>query len=144
MNTQNTDQEIRTLLETSKTIAVIGLSPVPARPSYGVAKFLMGKGYKITGVRPASPPEILGAPCVESLAAITGPIDIIDVFRNSDAIPGLIDEIEQWLKTQTTRPKALWLQEGISHPTAEARARALGLIVISDRCILKEHIRLIK
>lgn len=140
------DKELREIFKTSKSIAVIGLSPVPARPSYGVTRYMQQQGYEIYGVRPASPPEILGRPCVESLAQLESDIDIIDVFRNSDAISGLVDEIAAWLKSPAMqnkrKPKLLFLQEGVHDANAEAKAEKLGLKVISNRCILKEHARL--
>jgi predicted CoA-binding protein len=141
------DLELRKFFQDSKSIAVVGLSPVPARPSYGVTRYMMNAGYEIFGVRPASPPEILGRPCVESLAQLSADIDIIDVFRNSDAISGLVDEIAIWLKSPAMvhkrKPKLLWLQEGVRDAEAEAKAEKLGLKVIADKCILKEHARLI-
>lgn len=143
MAKQIPDTELRTLLKEGKRIAVIGLSPVPARPSYGVTRYMINAGYEIFGVRPASPKEILGRPSVESLSQLNQDVDIIDVFRNSDAIPDVVNEIEAWMKTRKTKPKLLWLQEGVSHPEAEARAESLGLKVISDRCILREHARLL-
>ena len=140
-----TDESLRTLLQNGKRIAVIGLSPVPARPSYGVTRYMIAHGYEIFGVRPASPPEILGRPCFEKLEDLKDDVDIIDVFRNSDAIPALVDEIEKWMSTKPAerRPKLLWLQEGVSHPEAEKKAEELGLHVIANRCILKEHARLL-
>ncbi|MEK7358617.1 MAG: CoA-binding protein [Bdellovibrionota bacterium] len=145
MATPLSDAQIRDLLENGTRIAVVGLSPVPARPSHGVTRYLIKHGFEIYGVRPASPPEILGRPCVESLDQLKEDVDIIDVFRNSSAIPGLVDEIEKWMKDKPIdrRPKALWLQEGVVHPEAEKKAEKLGLKVISDKCILKEHARLI-
>lgn len=141
------DDELRQILKDSKTIAVIGLSPVAARPSYGVTRYMQSQGYEIYGVRPASPPEILGRPCVESLAQLDADIDIIDVFRNSDAIAGLVDEIAAWLKSpkraNRRKPKLLFLQEGVHDAEAEARAEKLGLKVVSNRCLLKEHARLL-
>lgn len=140
-----TDNQIRDLLENGNRIAVVGLSPVAGRPSYGVTRYMISHGYEIYGVRPASPPEILGRPCVESLQDLKEEVDIIDVFRNSDALPGLVDEIEVWMKDKPIdrRPKALWLQEGVTHPEAEAKAEKLGLKVVSNKCILKEHARLL-
>jgi uncharacterized protein len=145
MASQINDDEIREILERCQRIAVIGLSPVPARPSYGVSRYMIRKGYELYGVRPGSPPEILGRPCVEELADLNAEIDLIDVFRNSDAIPGLVEEIEVFMKANNGRkkPQVLWLQEGVSHPEAEKKAESLGLKVISDRCILKEHMRLL-
>lgn len=145
MASRLTDAQIKDILETGNRIAVVGLSPVPARPSFGVTKYMIDHGYEIYGVRPASPPEILGRPCVEKLSDLKEDIDIIDVFRNADAIPQLVDEIEEWMKNMSPerRPKCLWLQLGITHPEAEKKAEKLGLKVISDKCILIEHRRLI-
>jgi len=127
-----------------KRIAVIGLSPVAGRPSFGVTHYMQSQGYEIFGVRPDSPAEILGRPCVATLQDLTVDVDIINVFRNSDAIPGVVNEIEHWLASHPTDrpPRLLWLQEGISHPEAEAKAERLGFRVISNRCILKQHRRL--
>jgi predicted CoA-binding protein len=139
------DEIVKALLEASKTIAVIGLSPIAARPSYGVTRYMISHGYEIFGVRPASPPEVLGRPMVEKIADLEHSIDIIDVFRNSDSIPALLNEVEIWMNKMPipSRPKCLWLQEGVSHSAAEDHARSLGLIVVSNRCILKDHARLI-
>jgi predicted CoA-binding protein len=146
MATSLSDAEIREILKSKKRIAVIGLSPVAARPSYGVTRYMIAQGYEIFGVRPGTPPEILGRPCVESLAQLNEDVDILDIFRNSEAIPEVVAEIETWMnakKDGAKKPTVLWLQEGIIHPQAEARAEQLGLKVISNRCILKEHARLL-
>jgi uncharacterized protein len=145
MASQLSDDELRDILSSCQRIAVIGLSPVPARPSYGVSRYMIRKGYELYGVRPGSPPEILGRPCVDKLADLDAEIDLIDVFRNSDAIPGLVDEIEVWMKSNpgSKKPRVLWLQEGVAHPEAEKKAEGLGLKVVSNRCILKEHMRLL-
>lgn len=139
------DSEIKEALENSKRIAVIGLSPVPARPSFGVTRYMIRQGYEIFGVRPGSPPQILNRPAVERLEDLQEQVDLIDVFRNSEAIPEVVDNIEKWIAKMppAKRPKVLWLQEGITHAEAEDRARKLGLIVISNLCILKEHARLV-
>lgn len=137
------DNEIKELLSQSKKIAVIGLSPVPARPSYGVTRYMIQQGYEIFGIRPGSPAKILDRPAFEKLADLKEDVDIIDVFRNPDALPEVVDEIEAWMKSQNKKPKLLWLQEGVSHPEAEKKAQSLGLKVVSDRCILKEHRRLL-
>lgn len=137
------DQEIRDALANYKTIAVIGLSPESSRASHHVTEYLIDKGYEITGVRPGGHKPILGRPIVESLAELKTAPDIIDVFRNSDAIPGIVSEIEKMISERGLKPKMLWLQLGISHPEAEEKARSLGLQVVSDKCILIEHRRLI-
>ena len=135
--------QIRDLLRAAKTIAVVGLSPDPSRTSFGVTNYMKRAGYKIFGVRPSPPPTILGEPCVAKLAAIPAHVDIINVFRNSEALPELVDEIGEWMKTLSDPPTVLWLQEGVTHESAEKKAASLGLTVIADACILKYHSRLI-
>jgi predicted CoA-binding protein len=145
MTSKQGDSELRQILQNTKRIAVIGLSPVPARPSFGVTRYLISQGYEIYGVRPASPPQILNRPCVESLASLKVDIDMINVFRNPDALPDLIEELRVFMesKQEDARPRYLWLQEGVIHADSEEKARKLGLKVVSDLCILKEHARLL-
>lgn len=139
------DTQMKQVLQECRRIAVIGLSAVPARPSFGVTSYLIDHGYEIYGVRPGSEKQILGRPCFQSLDELTVPMDLINVFRNPEAIPGLVDELLAWMapKPPAARPRALWLQEGIQHAEAEQKARRAGLIVFSNLCILKEHRRLI-
>ena len=129
------DAEIKEVLTRYKKIAVVGLSPDESRPSFGVSQYMMKHGYEITGVRPAQK-EIMGRPCYASLKDVPAPLEIVDVFRASDAIPAVVDECIP------LKPKVLWLQLGITHPEAEEKARKAGIIVISDKCILVEHRRL--
>ncbi len=131
----NNDQNTKQILQTSKVIAVVGLSPNTSRPSYGVTQYLINSGYEIYGVNPGQT-EILGRPCYPGLKNIPKSIDIVDVFRNSEAVPEIVDEAIR------LKAKALWLQEGVSHPEAEEKAKKAGLFVISNHCILKEHRRL--
>jgi predicted CoA-binding protein len=128
------EDDVAFALDRCRRIAVVGLSPHPDRPSHEVTRYMIEQGYEICGVRPAQR-EILGRPCYARLADVPGPLEIVDVFRNSEAIPALVDEVIP------LRPKVLWLQEGVSHPEAEERARRAGIRVIADRCILKEHAR---
>ncbi len=136
------DQEIRDALANAKSITVIGLSPDPSRASNHVTEYLIEQGYDITGMRPGGHKPILGRPVIESLADLKVAPDIVDVFRNSEAIPGVVDEIEK-LISRGLKPKMLWLQLGITHPQAEQKARQLGLQVVSNKCILIEHRRLV-
>ena len=131
-----TDQEITEILTRYKRITVVGLSPDRSRPSFGVTKYLMGHGYDIIGVNPTEK-EILGRPSYPSIDQVPGPLEIVDVFRNPKVIPELVERLIP------LRPKVLWLQEGVTHPEAEKRARDAGIQVVSNRCILKEHSRLI-
>lgn len=139
------DSEVREILKSMNRIAVIGLSPVPARPSFGVTRYMIDHGYEIFGVRPGSPKEVLGRPNVDKLSDLKDDVDIVNVFRNPEAIPEVVDELETWMgaKPEGRKPKVLWLQLGISHPEAEEKAKRLGLRVIADKCILVEHSRLL-
>ncbi len=128
---------VKALLTESQTIAVVGLSPNPSRPSNGVTRFLIDKGYEVYGVNPGHS-SILNRPCFESLSLIPRPIDIVDVFRNSEFVPDIVTEAIR------LKAKAIWLQEGVSHAESEELARKAGLFVISNKCILKEHLRLIR
>ena len=130
------DIEIKEIFEKYKKIAVIGLSPNSSRPSFGVTKYLVNAGFDVVGVRPGIR-EVMGLKVYESLTAVPQPIEIVDVFRNSEFVPQIVDEAIR------VKAKVLWLQEGVTHPEAEEKARAAGLKVISDRCILKEHRRLL-
>ncbi len=129
--------DIRHILQHAKTIAVLGLSDDPARPSHGVAAYMQSVGYRIIPVNPALT-EILGEPCYPTLteAARHEKIDLVDVFRRSDAVPAIVDE------AIALGLPALWLQEGVVHEAAAEKARHAGLRVVMDRCILKEHRRL--
>jgi uncharacterized protein len=114
-----------------KTIAVVGASPNEARPSYGVMRFLIGKGYEITPVNPGQAGgEILGSTVVASLGDTATPMDMIDVFRASEAIPAIADEI----LALPWKPKLVWLQLGIRNDEAAAKLEAAGITVIMNRC----------
>jgi uncharacterized protein len=119
------------LLGKMKTIAVLGASPNEARPSFGVMRFLIGKGYDITPVNPGQAGgEILGQSVVASLADLSAPVDMIDVFRASEAIPAIADEI----LALPWKPKLVWLQLGIRNDEAAAKLEAQGITVIMNRC----------
>ncbi|MGH9412509.1 MAG: CoA-binding protein [Terriglobales bacterium] len=132
--------EILELISSAHTIAVVGLSSNPARPSYGVARYLQTQGYRIIPVNPRER-EVLGEAAVASLDAIASeqrPVDIVDVFRRSEFVPEIA---EQAIRLGA---RLLWLQEGVRQEEAEAKARAAGLQVISDICLLKVHGRFIR
>jgi len=133
--TKDQSETIKTILTSFKRIVVVGLSPDAARPSYGVTNYMIDQGYEIIGVRPGSN-SILTRPCYSSLHEVPKPIEIVDVFRAPEHVPAIVDE------AIACGAKAIWLQEGVSHSDAERKARAAGLLVVSDRCILKEHMRL--
>ena len=128
-------QTIRQMLSTSKTIAVVGLSDNPARPSYSVTEYMQSHGYRILPVNPAIV-SALGEKSYPSLAALPVRPDIVNVFRAAEFIPGIVDEVI------ALGISNLWLQSGVTHPEAERKARAAGVGVVSDRCIYVEHSRL--
>ncbi|MCU0840167.1 MAG: CoA-binding protein [Thiobacillaceae bacterium] len=128
-------EEIRALLGRVKTIAVVGLSPRPDRPSYTVARALQRFGYRVIPVRPAVR-EVLGEPAYARLADIPFPVDLVDVFRAAEHIPALVDEC------LALGLPALWIQEGIVHEAAAERARVAGMTVVMDRCIHKDYVAL--
>jgi uncharacterized protein len=125
-------QKIDRILESTKTIAVVGLSGNELRPSYGVSEYMQAAGYRIIPVNPAEE-SILGEKSYPTLAAIPHPVDCVDVFRKPDAVPEIVDA------AIAIGAKSIWLQEGITHDQAAAKAEAAGLDVVQDLCILKEH-----
>lgn len=128
------DAGIRRILETTKTIAIVGLSPKEDRPSNGVARFLMARGYTVIPVNPGQS-EILGQPCYASLKDIPVKVDMVDVFRNAADVPPIAAAaIEMGAKT-------LWLQLDIVHEGAAQIAAAAGLDVVMDRCPKIEYPR---
>lgn len=131
-----TDDEIKRLLQQYRRIAVVGLSDKPSRPSHGVAAYMQRVGYAITPVNPTIS-EALGVPAVADLDAVPPPVEIVDVFRRPEDVPPVAEGAVR------AGAKVLWLQEGIVNEAAAAVARAAGLIVVQDRCIYKEHRRLL-
>jgi hypothetical protein len=129
------DEDIKPLLTAAKTIAVVGLSPKPDRDSYQVAAYLQQHGYRVLPVRPAQA-EILGEKAYASLDDITGPVDIIDVFRSPDQI---LPHAQEALRL---KPKVFWMQEGIENREAAALLTAAGIDVVMNRCIKRDHARL--
>jgi uncharacterized protein len=129
--------EIRALLGEVKTIAVLGLSDNPARPSYRVALAMQGFGYTIVPVRPGQS-EVLGARAYAQLADLPEVPDLVDVFRAPEHVPGIVDECI------AKGVKKLWLQESVVNEVAAEKARAAGMTVVMDRCIYKEYVALMK
>lgn len=122
------------ILKTSRTIAVVGLSSRPFRPSYGVSEYLKSAGYHIVPVNPFEK-EVLGEKCYARLEDIPERVDIVNVFRRSEFVPEIVESAIR------IGARAVWMQEGVIHPEAAERARAAGLFVTMDSCILKEHIK---
>jgi predicted CoA-binding protein len=129
------DQEIAQLLSTARTIAVVGLSGNPDRPSFGVAQYLQSKGYRILPVNPTID-SILGERSYASVSEIPEKVDIVDVFRRSEFVPALAEE------AIVIGARCLWLQLGVVHEEAARRAREAGLLVVMDRCLAVERLRL--
>ena len=127
--------EIQALLRRAKTIAVLGLSETPGKPSHHVAEELQKFGYRIVPVNPTAR-EILGErawPDLESALQNAGPIDVVDVFRKPDAVAGIVDDAIR------LGVKALWLQEGVVDAAAAHKARDAGIFTVMDRCMFKER-----
>ncbi|OFW41752.1 MAG: CoA-binding protein [Acidobacteria bacterium RIFCSPLOWO2_12_FULL_60_22] len=128
---KNTIDEI---LAASKVIAIVGLSSRGWRPSYQIAEYLQSAGYRIIPINPKET-EVLGAKAFASLEDVPEPIDVVNVFRRSVSVPPVVESAIR------VGAKAVWMQEGVIHEEAARRARAAGLRVVMDRCILKEHSR---
>jgi predicted CoA-binding protein len=122
------NEEIRELLSQSTTIAVVGLSPKPSRPSYGVANYLKKQNYRIIPVNPGQP-EILGEKSYPSLSDIPEKVDIVDIFRRSEYVPPVVDEAIK------IKAKVVWMQSGIVNHQAAQKAKEAGLVVVMDRCL---------
>ena len=134
-----TDQHLRDVLKGSDAVAVVGVSTNPVRPSYFVARYLGLKGYQVFPVNPVYEGQtLLGKTVVAGLGDLAPPIDMVDIFRRSDAVPEIVDE------ALATFPalKTIWMQIGVSHPEAAAKARARGVTVIQNRCPKIEYQRL--
>ncbi|MDP2963507.1 MAG: CoA-binding protein [Sulfurimicrobium sp.] len=128
-------EAIRTLLIKARTIAVVGLSPQPARPSYYVAKAMQGFGYRIIPVRPAVS-EVLGEKAYPTLADVPDKINLVDVFRAAEHVDAIVDECLR------LNIPAIWIQEGIVNEAAAQKARDAGMSVVMDRCIYKDYVEL--
>ena len=132
------EADIAYILSHCRTIAVVGLSSNPARPSYGVAQYMQAHGWRIIPVNPHET-EVLGEPCYPSLraAAQQETFDLVNCFRNSADIPPIVDEAIALAAVAGV--KAIWMQQGITHPQAAAKAQAAGLVVVQGRCLKIEH-----
>jgi uncharacterized protein len=124
------DPKVLTLLREARVVAVVGISDKPERASHEVARYLQSVGYRIVPVNPALK-EVLGEACFPSLAAYGKPVDIVDVFRASEAVPPIVEE------AIAMGARGVWLQEGVRHDGAAAKAEAAGLCAVQDLCIKK-------
>jgi len=129
------DEELRRLLDLPR-IAIVGLSKDPSKDSRRVAEYLLSQGYEIEPVNPTAA-EILGRKSRASLAELNGQVDIVDIFRPSEDVPPIVDAAIE------AGAKVIWMQEGIRNSQAAAKARARGVVVVEDHCLMKEHKRVI-
>ena len=141
MDHDNYDRNlIRDILKTTKNIAMIGASPNPARPSYGVMRFLLGKGYHVIPINPGhAGKEIQGQKVYASLADIKEEVDMVDVFRAADQLSAVVDEVLAMKKP----PKVIWGQLTVRDDAAATKAEQAGLTVIMDRCPAIEYPRVV-
>ena len=123
------------VLRAARTIAVVGLSSKRFRPSYGVSEYMKRAGYQIIPVNPHET-EIMGETCYPDLDSVPGPVDIVDIFRRSEHVPEIVAAAIR------KGAKAIWMQEGVYDEESARRAEAAGIMVLMDRCILKDHRRL--
>jgi uncharacterized protein len=124
--------EINEILKTYRVITVVGLSADPSRPSYRVAQYLQEHGYRIVPVNPGFQ-EILGEKCYPSLRDIPFPVEVVDIFRKVETIPGVVAE------AIAVGAKVVWMQQGLEEPHSARLARQAGLRVVMDRCLKIEH-----
>lgn len=132
------DNYIRSILTDVKSIAMVGASPVNVRPSYFAFKYLVERGYDMIPINPGQVEEFIGKPFVGSLKDIGRPIDMVDIFRNSEAAAAVVDEA----LSLPVLPKVIWMQLGISNDAAAAKAEAAGVKVVMNRCPKIEYARL--
>ena len=129
------DATIRDILEETKTIASVGLSSKPDRPSYGVCAFLKLKGYRIIPVNP-NESQVLGETSYPDLASVPVKVDVVQIFRNPEAVPAIVEDAIK------IGAKVVWMQDGAGNPDAAKRAEEAGLTAVVDDCMLREYRRL--
>jgi predicted CoA-binding protein len=136
MHLQPSDNDLKEILGSARTIAVVGLSPKPERPSNRVANYLIEAGYRIIPVNPGQE-TILGQICYPDLDAVPEKIDIVDIFRKSADVPPVVEQAIE------VSAGTVWLQQGIVNDAAAERCRAVGITCVMDSCIKIEHARLL-
>ncbi len=132
-----TDDDLLSILKEARTVAVVGVSHKEERDSHRVAKYLQEKGYQVIPVNPKYK-EVLGVPCYADLRSVPEHIDVVDIFRNVEAIPAIVDEAIE------VKAGCVWMQLGLAHKEAGEKARCEGMKVVMDHCIKIEHSRLMK
>jgi uncharacterized protein len=130
------DAALRSLLEGARRIAVVGLSPKPHRDSNRIGRYLLERGYQVIPVYPREE-RILGQQVYRRVQDVPGGVDLVDVFRRSETLPGVVDD------ALAAKAPALWFQLGCVHEPAAQRAREAGAVVVMDRCIMVDHARLL-
>jgi len=123
---------IAQILERHKTLAVVGLSSKPTRPSHGVSEYMQQHGYRIIPVNPRES-EVLGEKAYPSLGAVPENVEVVVIFRRPEFVPEIVEAAIR------KGANVIWMQEGVIHEDAAARARVAGLVVVQDHCILKEY-----
>jgi len=123
------------ILTEFRTVAIVGISSEPSRPSFRVAAYLREQGYKIIPVNPSAT-SVMGEVCYPRLTAVPEPVEVVDVFRQGEALPPIVDD------AIAIGAKAVWMQEGVVNEEAAAQARRAGLLVVMDKCMRKEHMKL--
>jgi predicted CoA-binding protein len=123
------------ILQSSRVVAIVGLSPQPTRPSCKVASYLKKKGYRVISVNPEVK-EALGELSYPDLVSIPEPVDVVDIFRRTEEVPAIVEEAIK------IRAKAVWMQEGVVNEAAASRAKEAGLMVVMNKCMRKEHLKL--
>jgi len=126
------ENQIRRILKTARTIAVVGLSSNPEKDSYPIAEYLQQQGYRILPVNPTAK-EILGEKVYPDLLSVPEPVDVVQIFRPSEAVPPIVQQAIQ------IKAKVIWMQTGITNAEAAQAARAAGLEVVEDRCMRVDH-----
>jgi len=129
------DELFRLILKTYKTIASVGLSANPSKPSNGIGAYLRNNHYDLIPVNPGGS-DILGLKTYPDLLSIPRPVDVVQIFRSSEDVPPVVEQAIQ------IKARVVWMQVGISNPEAAAAAKGAGLLVVMDHCMREEHIRL--
>jgi hypothetical protein len=130
------DGELRQILKTAKTVASVGVSSNPEKPSFGIFQYLVGVGYRMIPVNPTAP-EVLGKKSYRDLGSVPEKIDVVQVFRKPEDVPPVVEQAIQ------AGAKVVWMQEGIVNQEAAAQAEKAGLKVVMNRCMMKTHQRLL-